>query len=43
MKAPYQKAQELYKYSEGLMPFSTQDKTKEYKFDNVLVFLDNGK
>ena len=35
--------QELYKYLEGLTPFSTQHKTKGTEFDNVLVILDNGK
>jgi len=34
--------QNLYKYLEGLTPFSTQHKTKGAEFDNVLVVLDNG-
>lgn len=43
MKVPYHEVQELYKYLEGLTPFSTQHKTKGAEFDNVLVILDNGK
>lgn len=42
MKVPYREVQELYKYLEGLTPFSTQHKTKGSEFDNVLVILDNG-
>lgn len=34
--------QNLYKYLEGLTPFSTQHKTKGAEFENVLVILDNG-
>lgn len=41
MKVPYHEVQELYKYLEGLTPFSTQHKTKGGEFDNVLVILDN--
>ena len=43
MNVPYREVQELYKYLEGLTPFSTQHKTKGTEFDNVLVILDNGK
>ena len=42
MKVPYREVQELYKYLEGLTPFSTQHKTKGTEFDNILVILDNG-
>ncbi|MCM1138602.1 MAG: ATP-dependent helicase [Muribaculum sp.] len=42
MQVPYREVQELYKYLEGLTPFSTQHKTKGSEFDNVLVILDNG-
>ncbi len=42
MKVPYREVQKLYKYLEGLTPFSTQHKTKGTEFDNVLVILDNG-
>jgi DNA helicase II / ATP-dependent DNA helicase PcrA len=35
--------QNLYKYLEGMTPFSTQHKTKGDEFDNVLVILDNGR
>lgn len=43
MEAPYSEVQNLYKYLEGMTPFSTQHKTKGAEYDNVLVILDNGK
>lgn len=43
MVVPYQEVQNLYKYLEGMTPFSTQHKTKGTEFDNVFVILDNGK
>lgn len=43
MKVPYKEVQSLYKYLEGMTPFSTQHKTKGSEFNNVLVVLDNGK
>ncbi len=43
MKVPYKEVQALYRYLEGMTPFSTQHKTKGTEFDNVLVILDNGK
>ncbi|MBR6043155.1 MAG: ATP-dependent helicase [Paludibacteraceae bacterium] len=39
----YTEVQSLYKYLEGMTPFSTQHKTKGAEFDNVLVILENGK
>ena len=39
----YREVQSLFKYLEGMTPFSTQHKTKGAEFDNVLVILDNGK
>lgn len=42
MDVPYKEVQALYKYLEGMTPFSTQHKTKGAEFDNVLVILDNG-
>ncbi len=42
MDVPYTEVQALYKYLEGMTPFSTQHKTKGTEFDNVLVILDNG-
>lgn len=43
MEVPYKEVQALYKYLEGMTPFSTQHKTKGTEFDDVLVILDNGK
>lgn len=43
LTVPYKEVQHLYKYLEGMTPFSTQHKTKGTEFDNVLVILDNGK
>lgn len=43
MEVPYKEVQALYRYLEGMTPFSTQHKTKGTEFDNVLVILDNGK
>lgn len=43
MGTPYKEVQALYRYLEGMTPFSTQHKTKGSEFDNVLVILDNGK
>ena len=43
MLVPYKEVQALYKYLEGMTPFSTQHKTKGAEFDNVLVVLDNGR
>ena len=42
MTVPYKEVQSLYRYLEGMTPFSTQHKTKGAEFDNVLVILDNG-
>ena len=42
MEVPYYEVQNLYKYLEGMTPFSTQHKTKGAEFDNVFVILDNG-
>lgn len=39
---PYQEFRNLYRYLEGVTPFSTQHKTKGAEFDNVFVILDNG-
>lgn len=39
----YREVQSLFKYLEGMTPFSTQHKTKGAEFNNVLVILDNGK
>lgn len=43
LDVPYKEVQCLYKYLEGMTPFSTQHKTKGAEFDNVFVILDNGK
>ena len=43
MEVPYKEVQALYRYLEGMTPFSTQHKTKGAEFDNVLVILDNGR
>lgn len=43
MEVPYYEVQNLYKYLEGMTPFSTQHKTKGAEFNNVLVILDNGR
>lgn len=40
---PYEQFRALFKYVEGMTPFSTQHKTKGREFPNVLVVLDNGK
>lgn len=42
MKVPYTEVQHLYRYLEGMTPFSTQHRTKGAEFDNVLVIMDNG-
>ena len=42
MEVPYREVQNLYKYLEGMTPFSTQHKTKGAELDNVFVILDNG-
>jgi len=42
LKVPFGQFQALYKYLEGVTPFSTQHKTKGREFDNVLVVMDNG-
>jgi len=43
IQVPYAQFLSLYRYLEGLTPFSTQHKTKGDEFDNVLVIMDNGK
>lgn len=43
METPYDEVQALYRYLEGMTPFSTQHKTKGTEFDNVFVILDNGR
>lgn len=42
MDTHYKEVQNLYKYLEGMTPFSTQHKTKGAEYDNVFVILDNG-
>lgn len=42
IEVPYREVQNLYRYLEGMTPFSTQHKTKGAEFDNVFVILDNG-
>lgn len=39
---PFMEIQNLYKYIEGYMPFSTQHKIKGLEFKNVLIVLHNG-
>jgi DNA helicase-2/ATP-dependent DNA helicase PcrA len=42
-KVKYQQFINLYNYLEGNIALSTQHKVKGSEFDNVLIFLDNGK